>query len=362
MPKVKPTFKLISLGTAGSEVAEVCDWLARVGLIEKKQTYFDEKVEFAVRKFQQDRGLSVDGIVGPETFRRLEEARWLLGDRVLSYTPGHLIHGDDVATLQRKLNDLGFDSGKIDGIFGIRTFSALQELQKGIGISSDGICGLEVFKAFARLTRAVTGGSPEELRDSLKHEFKKTGIANKVILIDSQFVKKDFVSNELQVAEVEILLDIARRLEGKLAALGTTTLVTKSNEYQDEMARAQYANQSKVDLIISLHLDALASEFARGCATFYFGNEPQGNRSLVGGQLAELIQTKLCQIPQIVDCGVHPKTWDLLRLTRMPAVKIALGYLTNREDAANFTNQDFRDQVAASISEATKEFFQPTVR
>jgi N-acetylmuramoyl-L-alanine amidase len=356
---VKSTFTLIRLGTEGSEVAEVCEWLARVGLIENTQTYFDEKVEFAIRKFQQDKGLSVDGIVGPETFRRLEEARWLLGDRVLSYTPGHLIHGDDVASLQRKLNDLGFDSGRVDGVFGIRTFTALQEFQKGIGISPDGICGLEVFKAFARLTRVVTGGSPEELRDSLKHEFKKTGIANKVILIDSEFIERTFKVNDMEVNEAEILLDITRRLEGKLSALGTTTLLTRGSDYQDEVERAHYANQSKVDLVISLHLDALESTLAKGCATFYFGNEPRGTRSMVGGQLAELVQNKLCQISSIVDCGVHPKTWDLLRLTRMPAVKVALGYLTNSEDAANFTNQNFRDQVAASISEATKEFFQP---
>ncbi len=356
------SFTLIRLGTEGSEVAEICEWLTRVGLLESTQTYFDEKIEFAIRRFQQDKGLSVDGIVGPETFRRLEEARWLLGDRVLSYTPGHLIHGDDVASLQRKLNDLGFDSGRVDGIFGIRTFTALQEFQRGIGISPDGICGLEVFKAFARLTRAVTGGNPEELRDSLKHEFKKTGIANKVILIDSEFIERSFKINGAEVNEAEILLDVARRLEGKLLALGTTTLLTKSNDYQDEIERAHYANQSKVDLVISLHLDSLESNFAKGCATFYFGNEPRGTRSVVGGQLAELVQNKLCQLPSIVDCGFHPKTWDLLRLTRMPAVKIALGYITNSEDAINFANQNFRDQVAASISEATKEFFQPTAQ
>ena len=56
----------------------------------------DETVDAAIKEFQQSRGITVDGIVGPETFRRLEEARWSLGDRILSFTPGHLVHGDDV--------------------------------------------------------------------------------------------------------------------------------------------------------------------------------------------------------------------------------------------------------------------------
>ena len=36
-----------------------------------------------MRHFQQQRGVNVDGIVGPQTWRLLDEARWSLGDRVL---------------------------------------------------------------------------------------------------------------------------------------------------------------------------------------------------------------------------------------------------------------------------------------
>lgn len=354
------TFTLIRLGSKGSEVAEVCDWLVRIGLLNKSQHHFDEVVEFAIRKFQQDKGLSVDGIVGPETFRRLEEARWNLGDRVLIYTPGHLIHGDDVASLQRKLNDLGFDSGRVDGIFGINTFKALKELQKGLGLNPDGVCGLEVFKSFERLARAVTGGGPEMMRDSLKHEFKKTGIANKVILIDPGHGGSDLGVIDFDVNESEIVLDIAQRLEGMLGALGTTALLSRTDKYSDEIERARYANEADVDLVVSLHLDAIKNKLARGCAVFYYGNENLATSSRIGEELANLMQNKLTTIKELVDLGVHPKTWDLLRLTRMPAVRIELGYLSNEVDAQNLKSTTFRDQVALKISEAIKEFFQPS--
>lgn len=353
------TFTLIRLGSKGPEVAEICNWLVRIGLLGKSQDYFDEAIEIAVRNFQQDKGLSVDGIVGPETFRRLEEARWSLGDRVLIYTPGHLIHGDDVATLQRKLNDLGFDSGRVDGVFGVNTFKALQEFQKGLGLSPDGVCGLEVYKSFERLTRAVTGGGPEMMRDSLKHEFKKTGIANKVILIDPGHGGSDLGVIDFEVNEAEIVLDIAERLEGMLGALGTTTLLTRRNETLDEIARAKYANEADVDLVVSLHLDALENNSARGCAVFFYGNENLATVSQIGEELAFLMQKKLSEIEEVLSLGAHPKTWDLLRLTRMPAVRIELGYLSNLEDATNLKSEVFRDLVALKISEAIKEFFQP---
>ena len=102
---------------------------------------FDAATELAVRHFQQIRGLSVDGRVGEETYRALNEARWSLGDRLLRYDPERPIRGDDVINLQDRLHELGYDAGPVDGVFGPETEVGLRTFQRDYGLTSDGTCG-----------------------------------------------------------------------------------------------------------------------------------------------------------------------------------------------------------------------------
>ena len=85
-------------GDTGPVVAEVRAMLARIGLLNNTEAraahLFDEDTELAVRHFQQRRGVSVDGMVGRETFTALTGAHWTLGDRVLAHEATGLLTGD----------------------------------------------------------------------------------------------------------------------------------------------------------------------------------------------------------------------------------------------------------------------------
>ena len=70
----------------------------------------------------------------------LVEAGWRLGDRLLVLAAPQL-RGDDIAELQDALNQLGFDCGRPDGIFGPATVRALEDFQRNGGLTPDGICG-----------------------------------------------------------------------------------------------------------------------------------------------------------------------------------------------------------------------------
>ena len=49
------------------------------------------------------------------------------------------------------------------------------------------------------------------------------------------------------------------------------------------------------------------------------------------------------------DCRTHAKTWDLLRLTRMPTVRVDVGYLTSPSDRDHLVNPMFREQIVEAI-------------
>ena len=59
------------------------------------------------------------------------------------------------------------------------------------------------------------------------------------------------------------------------------------------------------------------------------------------------------------DCRIHAKTWDLLRLTRMPAVRVEVGYLTSREDRNRLIDPLFRDRIVEAIVAAVRRMFLP---
>lgn len=120
-------------------------------------TYCASTVD-ALARFQHARGLRATSICDEETWRALVEASWSLGDRMLVHTSPNL-RGDDVAELQGLLARLGFDCGRVDGIFGPLTARALADFQSNCGLASDGVCGADTVRALSRV-KAHTGSGP----------------------------------------------------------------------------------------------------------------------------------------------------------------------------------------------------------
>lgn len=351
------------LGDSGPVVAEVRDRLIRLGMLAATApAVYDEAMDAAVRAFQQQQGLNVDGIVGTETFRRLEEVRWRLGDRVLSYSAGHMQIGDDALALQRRLTDMGFDSGRVDGVFGPSTDHAVRDFQRNVGLEPDGVCGPQTLRALDRLTRTVSGGAPEELRDQQVLAALQTGTADKVIVIDPGHGGNDPGRELPGVTEQFVIDDICSRLEGRLSAVGVQVLLTRPLGVSHlspstEAQRAAFANRVGADLVISVHCDWEPSGKGAGAATFFYGSTRTA--SMVGRHFAEVLQEHVVHHTGFDDCGIHAKTWDLLRMTRMPTVRLETGYLSNDEDRARLTEPHTRQEIAEAIASAIHDFFSP---
>ncbi len=355
---------MLRRGDRGPSVAAVSNALASLGKLpaadpraDPAYVIFDVVIDAAVRQFQQERGLIVDGIVGPVTIRCLGDARWRLGDRTLAYTLSAVMTGDDVTELQVRLAEMGYNTGRPDGVFGPRTDQCVRDFQRDRGAAGDGVFGAQTYRELGMMSGHVVGGRPFFLREQRVLRQAGPRLHGKRIVIDPAHGGSDtgWVSGGAQAAD--LTFDIARRLEARMVATGMETYLTRGvhqNPAPEE--RAALANEVRADLLLSLHIDSSSSPLANGIATFHFGSD-SGATSTVGETLANLVQRELVARTQLNDCRVHHRTWDLLRLTTMPAIQVELGYLSNDSDRAKLLRDDFRNTLADGILVAVKRLY-----
>jgi N-acetylmuramoyl-L-alanine amidase len=326
---------------------------------------FDADTDRAVRAFQQSRGLSVDGKVGDETWRALDAARWRLGARTLYHAVSEPLVGEDVRALQERLLEMGYDVGRADGVYGAQTARAVAQFQREVGLAPDGSCGPHTMNALRRLGRKVVGGRPQWLREA--EAFRQSGpnLVGKTIVIDPGHGGADtgvvVPDGALRWTEAELAFDLATRLEGRLAAAGMRVYLTRGPapaESPTDRARAQLANGLGGDLLISLHIDGHDNPCAEGVATYHYGTA-NGVASTVGERLAGLVQREIVARTGMRNCQTHAKTWELLRLTRMPAVRVDVGYLTSPDDRARLVDPLFRDRLVEAVVAAVQRMYFP---
>ncbi|NIH77670.1 N-acetylmuramoyl-L-alanine amidase [Amycolatopsis viridis] len=350
--------RVLRRGDVGDDVAEIRSMLASIGLLRPDAgNLFDHEVERAVRGFQQRRGLLIDGVVGSATYHVLRGATFHLGSRPLAYLISAPVHGDDVFTLQDRLTELGYDAGRPDGVFGPKTEQALRSFQRDYGLVIDGICGPATVRALRQLSPRARGGRPVLLREQEQVRQSGPRLRGKRIVIDPGHGGADPGVEIAGLREADIVWDLARRLEGRMKATGMEALISRGPDNGPaEAERAAFANNAGADLFLSLHCDRNSSPHAQGVASFHFGNG-LGTTSTVGELLAGYLQREVAARTGLLDCRTHAKTWDILRLTRCPAVRMEIGYLSNPGDRAKLSDPAFRDIVAEGILIAVKRLY-----
>ena len=352
---------LYRVGDQGPAVSEIRSRLHRLGFIPEQSTgdeSFDGYLDRAVRAFQQQRGLIVDGVVGRNTYRVLDEARWQLGDRLLVHSPANPLSGDDVVDLQRRLQSFGV--GPFDGIFGEMTEAALREFQRSVGLPPDGTCGPATFKALAKRDPVAPSDGDAASGGKQMHNGGNRPVA-KIVVIDPGHGETGVSRPGGGFGEADLTFDLARRIEGRLGATGAQAFLTRSRSsaYLDQVSRAEFANRTDAHLCVSLNVDASPNPDANGVATFYYGSDTHGVHSEIGERFAGLVHREIVARTDLTDCRVHAKTWDLLRWTHMPTVLVNIGYATNRRDAARLADPAFRDTIAEAVVVATRRVYLP---
>ncbi|NET35465.1 MAG: hypothetical protein F6K19_26150 [Cyanothece sp. SIO1E1] len=173
----------LQFGDSGFDVENLQSSLTTAGFYNGPITgFYGELTTDAVTRFQQTRGLQVDGIAGPETLAALSGQRAPVAvgrtfqPPVLPVPPDPLPisssagvipvtstaavstdgtvrplfpgdRGPEVENLQTRLREEGFDPGPIDGAFGDQTSLAVQAFQFDQGLSATGFADAETLRA-----------------------------------------------------------------------------------------------------------------------------------------------------------------------------------------------------------------------
>lgn len=349
--------RTIRPGSHGDDVRDIQARLAALGFTIDAEEIGDygAQTERAVREFQQARHLLVDGLVGPETWEELVEAGYSLGDRVL-YHRYPYFRGDDVKTLQSRLNLLGFDTGKEDGIFGRRTDGAVREFQRNVGLLGDGIVGRTTLQALTRLRPVGEGPGRAAVREGEGLRTRGRSLSGARIAVDAGHHASDPGSTGPGgVAEHVATLEIADALAEELRARGAEPVLLRTGETAPSATeRAEAANDADADVLVSIHLNTHGDAAAEGASTYYYGR--QGYVSQAGQLLAELIQEELVERLGLKDGRTHPKSLPLLRETHMPAVQVEPCFITNPREAAMLRDAGFRQRLVEALAAALARF------
>ena len=288
---------------------------------------FGQYTETAVRQFQVRRGLRVDGVCGPQTWSALVEAGYRLGDRLL-YRRTPMLRGDDVAELQQRLGAMGFDTGRVDGIFGDDTAVALSEFQQNVGVTSDGILGRSTLDELNRLHGRSQG--PELVSDVREREVLRRG-------------PRTLQGRRIALGEQGGLGAALATIARALTAAGADVV---DLHHPDGSRQAADANAVSAHVYLGFRLDPSAS----GCSSSYYGGYRYESPS--GKRLAELVQATVPVQLSVPDRGVHRMSLPVLRETRMSAVICELGPPTMLVERGSDVARAVREALDAWIGAA----------
>lgn len=315
--------RLYRVGDEGEAVRDIQERLVALGIACDPDPVgaFAEGTHRAVSQFQERRGIPVDGILGNETWHALVDAGYALGDRML-YHRVPAMRGDDVAELQRRLNSLGFDAGKVDGIFGPDSLRSLLDFQSNRRMPEDGIVGREVVAELDLMARATQKQGRESVRErqwlaALPHH-----------LVGQRVYVDPYCRDE---SEAAASWDAAVEFATAIQYLGGHPLLSRSvDTAPPEETRARRANRLGADFVVAFALP----DGDAGPAVLYFSS--QHSHSAAGEKVAAAVAGSL-------GVGSVGRSTAMLRLTRPPAIVVAISPM----DA----------QLGRAVAEAVRHLF-----
>lgn len=156
------------------------------------------------------------------------------------------------------------------------------------------------------------------------------------------------------VKEKDIALSVAKQIGAYLEVWGYAVMLTREDDtFVSLSGRAAKANSWGADLFISVHCNSANNDAANGVEVYHHERASEAAK-----EAAELIYTKLVAISDLRTRGIKEADFAVLRETKMPAVLVELGFVSNPGDRSKLTSRKWQDRIAKGIAGSVAEVFE----
>jgi len=169
-----------------------------------------------------------------------------------------------------------------------------------------------------------------------------------VVVIDPGHGGKETGAVYGGIKEKDLNLDIAKKLQALLKAKGITTYMTRSDDrYVGLYERSALANRVNADMLISIHNNAYTTD-TTGTMTLYYPGVYKYNLS--SNNLASIMQKEVTGYLDSKNIGIIVrKDLAVLRTSKVPAIIVEVGYMSNTNELKNMVSDSYRQKAAEAI-------------
>lgn len=189
-----------------------------------------------------------------------------------------------------------------------------------------------------------------------------SNVKNKIIIIDPGHGGSDSGAvGPNGYTEKEGTFAISQKVASILNQSGAKVVMTRDSDVDvygpnasarnELQARVDVGNNANSDIFVSIHCNAFVNPAANGTQTFYYGSSYQGQR------LAQSIQEKMIEANGLRDRGISTCNFYVVKHSYMPAVLIETAFITNYDEEALLSDDEWQTTMAKAIAEGINEYF-----
>lgn len=182
-----------------------------------------------------------------------------------------------------------------------------------------------------------------------------------LIVIDAGHGGKDLGTQTLtgpKAYEKYLSLSTAYILERYLKEMGFKTVMTRTDDtFVPLKDRAAFANERRPVLFVSVHYNAAENTSAHGIEVFYHKSEKDPDRVEKSKAVAGKVLEGVIATTEAKSRGVKTANFVVIKETKMPAILVEGGFLTNSDEATKIRNGSYLKQVAWGIATGIREYF-----